>query len=542
MLRNYFTLYHAARELDEQLAGGYLFEIHSQDRNEITLGFVTFDGRHIQLIVTVRSQQFSLSTREGLNRKRRNSAGIMTHVFEQQVMGVVMAPNDREIRFSLEDGHLIVLRLFSADTNVMLVREGRIIEAFKDGKELEGKAFDGDADRIPVFRALESLTLSESLFLEELHAAGDDEPLEKRLSTILPGFDRRLARQLIARAGGEKPEKLFSAFCALFYELASPSPCVIENADRPPVFSIIEPFDGDTVSMFDTVLDAMSQYSRKMHSYMHLHDRADEMRRDLVKKIGKIEKELASADFPEMEASARRFETFGHLLTGAIGKIESVACQVTVPDIFDPAVPPVTIKVKPELNIQENAAWYFGQASKSRKKIQGIRTRHTTLVRELNALQHRIGELNAAETPEEIRELLDAKPSEARKSSLHGKRNEEKRSPFRTIPLTRSITLYVGRNAENNELLTFNHARPDDIWLHARGASGSHCLLKGAGMHNMSEIRRAAEIAAWYSSAKHSGLVPVIYTQKKYVRKSKGAMGSVIVEREKVIMVTPREP
>jgi predicted ribosome quality control (RQC) complex YloA/Tae2 family protein len=36
-------------------------------------------------------------------------------------------------------------------------------------------------------------------------------------------------------------------------------------------------------------------------------------------------------------------------------------------------------------------------------------------------------------------------------------------------------------------------------------------------------------------------MVPVIYTLKKHVRKAKGAAGSVIVEREKVIMVKPRK-
>ncbi|NTW52182.1 MAG: DUF814 domain-containing protein [Chlorobiaceae bacterium] len=541
MLRNYFTLYHAASELNEQLSGGYIFEIHSQDKNEITLGFVTIDGRHLQLIVTVRSQDFSLSTREGLNRKRRNSAGIMSRVFEQQVTGVSMAPNDREIRFSLDDGHTVVLRLYSADTNVLLVRNGQIVDAFKDCRELEGTPFDDDTRGAAVFRSLESIATSKSLFVQKLEGSGHIEPIENRLSAILPGFDRRLARRLVARAGGEEPEALYQALAALFYELASPSPCVIEKPGHPPAFSILEASGDDTATLFDTVLDAMSHYSRKMHSHVHLHEKADEVRKELVKKIGKAEKELASRDSAEMEAAAGRYETFGHLLTGAIGKVRPGSDQVTVPNLFDPAFPQKTISVKPELNIQENAAWYFEQASKSRKKLKGLLGRHAKLRRELLGLQYSLEELNAAETPDEIQQLLSAKPSPSHKSTGQGGKNEEKRAPFRTIPLTRTITLYVGRNAENNDLLTFDHARPDDIWLHARGASGSHCVLKGAGMHNMSEIRRAAEIAAWYSSARNSGMVPVIYTQKKYVRKSKGAAGSVIVEREKVVMVAPRE-
>jgi predicted ribosome quality control (RQC) complex YloA/Tae2 family protein len=67
-------------------------------------------------------------------------------------------------------------------------------------------------------------------------------------------------------------------------------------------------------------------------------------------------------------------------------------------------------------------------------------------------------------------------------------------------------------------------------------------VLKGATLHHKAEIRKAAEIAAWYSAAKHSKLVPVMYTLKKYVRRAKNhAPGQVIVEREEVLMVRPMQ-
>jgi predicted ribosome quality control (RQC) complex YloA/Tae2 family protein len=66
-------------------------------------------------------------------------------------------------------------------------------------------------------------------------------------------------------------------------------------------------------------------------------------------------------------------------------------------------------------------------------------------------------------------------------------------------------------------------------------------VLKSPSKPSKDDILRAAEIAAYYSSARTSELVPVICTEKKYVRKPKGSpAGSVIVERENVLMVTPR--
>ena len=55
-------------------------------------------------------------------------------------------------------------------------------------------------------------------------------------------------------------------------------------------------------------------------------------------------------------------------------------------------------------------------------------------------------------------------------------------------------------------------------------------------------IEKAASVAAWYSKRKNDSLCPVIYTEKKYVRKVKGApKGAVKIERESVIMVVPSD-
>jgi predicted ribosome quality control (RQC) complex YloA/Tae2 family protein len=56
-------------------------------------------------------------------------------------------------------------------------------------------------------------------------------------------------------------------------------------------------------------------------------------------------------------------------------------------------------------------------------------------------------------------------------------------------------------------------------------------------------LERAAGLAAFYSKFKTESLAPVIYTEAKFVRKVKGsAPGSVMVDREKVIMVPPVGP
>jgi predicted ribosome quality control (RQC) complex YloA/Tae2 family protein len=78
------------------------------------------------------------------------------------------------------------------------------------------------------------------------------------------------------------------------------------------------------------------------------------------------------------------------------------------------------------------------------------------------------------------------------------------------------------------------------------GGPGSHVVLrrgKGANEPSKATLEEVASWAAFHSKSRTAGKVPVIYTQKKYVRKPRGAKaGTVIVEREKMLMVRPVEP
>jgi predicted ribosome quality control (RQC) complex YloA/Tae2 family protein len=102
------------------------------------------------------------------------------------------------------------------------------------------------------------------------------------------------------------------------------------------------------------------------------------------------------------------------------------------------------------------------------------------------------------------------------------------------------LPMFVGRNARENEELTFRLAKSDDLWLHARGAPGSHVvvrLAKGADPPPET-LRDAATLALFYSDLKKSGKGEVIYTRRKWVKAAKKqAPGAVLVTHEQSIHV-----
>jgi predicted ribosome quality control (RQC) complex YloA/Tae2 family protein len=53
-------------------------------------------------------------------------------------------------------------------------------------------------------------------------------------------------------------------------------------------------------------------------------------------------------------------------------------------------------------------------------------------------------------------------------------------------------------------------------------------------------LEKAAALAALHSKARHSGLVPVVWTERRYVRKPrKAAPGTAVCLREKSLFVEP---
>lgn len=95
---------------------------------------------------------------------------------------------------------------------------------------------------------------------------------------------------------------------------------------------------------------------------------------------------------------------------------------------------------------------------------------------------------------------------------------------------------FVGKNAIQNEYVTFKLANKDDYFFHVKNLSGSHVILKGE--LNESNINIAARLAAFYANTKINSDYEINYTQIKNIKKIKNAnIGKVILENYNSIIV-----
>lgn len=131
------------------------------------------------------------------------------------------------------------------------------------------------------------------------------------------------------------------------------------------------------------------------------------------------------------------------------------------------------------------------------------------------------------------------------KPKKSGKKQMKKQAlPPLEFKTSQGLTVLVGRNNIQNDKLTFKTGRRGDMWLHSQKCPGSHVLLLAEGGEIPDDaIVEAAEIAAYYSSAKDGTIVTVDYTDVKNIKKPNGAKpGFVVYYTYYSVNVKPKEP
>lgn len=133
------------------------------------------------------------------------------------------------------------------------------------------------------------------------------------------------------------------------------------------------------------------------------------------------------------------------------------------------------------------------------------------------------------------REFGEIKDELISQGFLKPKRSNKKQIKKQALPplefkTSQGLTVLVGRNNIQNDKLTFKMGRKGDIWLHAQKCPGSHVLLLAEGGEVPDDaIVEAAQLAAYYSSAKDGTVVTVDYTDVKNIKKPNGAKPGFVI-------------
>jgi predicted ribosome quality control (RQC) complex YloA/Tae2 family protein len=569
MLGNYFTLAHVSRFVHRQCIGQKISELYSQHKQQLC---ITIESHPVQtILVSCLPSENYIYVREGSFRARRNSVDLFPKAAGKKILGVACDPSDRVVVIVLEENMSLKCEMFGSRANVLLLEEENtipvssnvVVDAFLKRKELLGsRHLRTDPQQLAAYHAMMH---HEHLFLEAMRSSGG-EGVFQSLKKVIPVLGSTLAKEILLRADirpssslslstDRDLKKVFAETSKIIAEAASPlasGQTRIYYEDEAPLCLSLIPLRGyaeNRYESFPNIAAAIQRFvstAQASSAFMNEKEQLAAWLEKEEKKTTQTRAKLAS----ELAEQDRRadYELFGKLIMAHLHELRKGLKTVSLEDTLSLNAHPsgITIPLDPSLSPVANAEKYFEKAKKAKGAFEESLERVKNLDGRLSTLRMLIGELADISSGEALREFHRSYRTHLQLLGYATAKEKENLPPFRIFTVEGGFQVLAGKSSENNDMLTTKYAKPDDLWFHCRGSSGSHVVLKVHSAHgepSKAAIHQAASIAAYYSKMKNASSVPVAMTKKKFVRKPKGApAGTVVLEREKVLFVEPKLP
>ncbi|MEG3844462.1 NFACT RNA binding domain-containing protein [Microcoleus sp. herbarium14] len=279
-----------------------------------------------------------------------------------------------------------------------------------------------------------------------------------------------------------------------------------------------------------------------------------QLRHQLTQKLNNVlaKLRLKANTFKErlqQSAGADTHKSQADLLMANLQHWEPGMKSISLPDFETEK--PVTIPLNPEKNAVQNAQAIYKKHQKLKRARAAVEPLLAAVQEEIDYLEQVEAALSVLETYRNTQDLQTL--AEIREELIQQKylnvpdyRSTDKNAAieFHRYQTPSGFELLIGRNNRQNDQLTFRTANDYDLWFHTLEIPGSHALLrlKPGTVAEETDLQFAADMTAYYSRARHSEQVPVVYTEPKYVYKPKGAKpGMVVYKQERIVWGRPQQ-
>lgn len=515
MQNNYYFLRQLTKQIETKIVGLKLMECFSQEKDELVFGFAAARGKNrnykeFYIKAVILPDFASLYFTDKFERARRNSVDLFEQLMDLEVTGVRQFLNERCFSIDFEQEFSIVFKMYGTRSNLILCHNQEVIELFHSRIVSDKNLVINELDRL--------IDQSYERFLSE----------KQDYRKLFPTFGKVVNAQLeVGKSTWEDIQKIVD-------QLEKPRYYLVRWEHQ--LHLSLLPV-GEVIQEFEQPIEAMNAFYIAYNKVNTLDDEKVEVLRKLTKEKKQTEAYLQNS-YQRMESldSDVKNEEIGHILMANLHQIEERTEQVELFDFYRNKN--ITIKLRSDLSPQKNAENFYRKSKNEKIELEKLMENIESREQLLTVINNYIENIEASENLKILRSYLKVNGlSPNAKLKIQSYRELFKRFEVE------GFEILVGRNSKNNDLLTQQYAYKEDLWLHARDATGSHVVLKyraGKKFPN-SVIEAAASLAAYFSKRRNETLAPVIVTPKKFVRKPKGsADGQVIVEKEEVVMVEPK--
>jgi len=454
---------------------------------------------------------------------------------------------DRQIifKFSQEQGYLL-FQLFGTSGNVFhLDNEFVVQEQYKKNKNFE---IPKKIDFVDV-NYLNNETLTKSIFFEHK----DKSIMQFLISLPYKFFSKHLRLEICCRSEISQNELIVNLSDEEENNLLRTIGCIIEEINNP-VFYIYNSkpkfisfikmhYANCTYDLFDNFLEFQKQFISSYYGEYYFLLKKKELLQRINKFIFLLDKRLVSQrnnykNLPDIST----YKEYGDTILSNIYRIPKNISEIELPRLMFPEEK-LLISLNKKLTPAENANKYYKKSNNITASRNDLRQsiKNNKIIKE--QMQSLLTQIDLVEQMKELRKIEKSLPKELIKQQE--REDSFTRLSYKTYEY-KGWDILIGKSAKDNDTLTLKIGRSDDFWLHASKITGSHVIVRNPEKKDNlpnDVLVRAAGIAGAYSKAKHSTVVPVIYTKRKYVYKKKSMLpGQVNVQYEKCIIVEPFMP
>jgi predicted ribosome quality control (RQC) complex YloA/Tae2 family protein len=561
MYFDYFTTAALLDELKTTLLSGRIQDIIEMDEVSLGLEIYANHARHY-LYITADPEQPRLhrvqeKLRRGVTVPSPLGLLLNRHIEGGQITAIRHPPWERIIIFdilTLDGAFSLIVEPIERRANILLVENEIIRECIRRVGAEENRVRQLLPGQVYQFPPPQQKLDPSLVTLNDLQALDPQAKLAQVLTKNIHGFSPLLGREVAFRATGNingkvsdtTPQNILDTLQKLILPLMKHEwqPGYVIEDEAVMAYAVYPITHLPHWRPAESLSGAMEAYYGTMSG-----ERAYDAARAPIRKQIKLAENRLNGKLYSLKQQERaedeieRLRQSGELLLTYQHYVQPQ--QTLFMASYDPNEEPLPIKLDPLLTPVQNAQRYFEKYEKAKRSRAALPDLILETERELRYLAQLETDLDLATNWNDIGEVQDALIAAG---YWQGKRRRQTTSSGKSAPMRimaeDGTIIWVGRNARQNEEVTFTKGSADDLWLHARGIPGAHVIIKSNGRRVAEAVLlKAAELAAYYSRGRGETAVEVMVTERKYVQKIKGGkpgMVRVTKQTHSSLKVIPR--
>lgn len=550
------------QELKPSVVGAKVDKIYQPTRDEIVLSMRGREG-NAKLLLTANPAhpriQLTQTFRDNPATPPMFCMLLRKHLSGGRILSITQPPMERVVDIELEtldelgdraSRHLILEAMGRRANLILSGSDGRIIDCLRRvdvEMNQERQVLPGMFYHLPpVQQKMNLLTMSQDDLLNFIKQAPEERKIADFLLEHFAGLSPLVCREFAFALTNDTDGRLFQTEASALMErilfwkemiLAGEfTPYVLLQDGRPKDFTYctIRQY-GDSMAIqkepsFSVLLDhfyAEREKNERIHQRgANLIKSVTNLRNRAARKLENQKKELAQAEDREI------LRIRGELITANLYAMKKGMKELVCANYYDLDGGTVHIPLDSLLTPQQNAAAYFKRYAKAKTAEKVLTEQISKGKLDLDYLE---SVLTCIRCSEEERDLIEIRQELEDNGYLRPQKTVKKgMKRVKSKPMefcsSTGMRISVGRNNVQNDQLTTKMAFKSDIWLHTQGIHGAHVILWTEGKEpDVTSLKEAAMLAAWFSQGKEGQNIPVDYTPVRYVKKPSGAKPGMVI-------------